>query len=97
FGVGLAALRRAFGWRGTGSNDGLDLSNIYLKGFIDRARVTGIATGQRALGYGTALELRDLPAGSVGRRLNLSIGYGFSPQSRLHRSGTLITSVALSF
>ena len=97
FGVGLAALRRAFGWRGTGHNDGLDLSNIYLKGFIDRARVTGIATGQRALGYGTALELRDLPAGSDGRRLNLSIGYGFSPQSRLHRSGTLITSVALSF
>ncbi len=97
FGVGLAALRRAFGWRGTGRNDGLDLSNVYLKGFIDRARVTGLATGQRAVGYGTALELRDLPAGSAGRRLNLSIGYGFSPQSRLHRSGTLITSVGLSF
>lgn len=96
-GVGLAALRRIFGWQGAGRNDGLDLSNVYLKGFIDQARVAGIANGQRAIGYGTALELRDLPAGSDGRRLNLSIGYGFSPQSRLHRSGTLITSVALSF
>jgi hypothetical protein len=81
-----------------------DYTNLYLKGFFDYGRlgdspVAPAAGGllRRADGYGIALELRDLMADESGRRVNLSIGYGRSPQSRLHRSGMIVTSVTLDF
>lgn len=52
---------------------------------------------RRANGYGFAVELRNLPAGGGGQGLNLSIGYAHSPQSRLHRSGTIFTAVTFNF
>ena len=79
-------------------------SNLYLKGFLDRARIewpewnhAGPPPPGRAQGQGIALEIRGLPAGEAGRQFNLSIGYGYSAQSRLHRSGTLVTTLMLNF
>lgn len=88
---------------------GFDFSNVYLKTFFDHARITdptsfssapGAARSfldRRANGAGFAFELRNLPAGAGGQRLNLSIGYARSPQSRLHRSGTMFTAVTFNF
>jgi hypothetical protein len=81
-----------------------DFKNLYLKGFFDQGRLSdspvAAASGgalRRADGYGIALELRDLVADESGRRVNLSIGYGRSPHSRLHRSGMIVTRVTLEF
>jgi len=51
---------------------------------------------RQANGYGFAVELRNLSGGDGGPRLNLSIGYARSPQSQLHRSGTLFTGVTFT-
>lgn len=79
-------------------------SSLYLKGFLDQARIewpeaihSGLPLASPARGQGIALEIRGLPAGEAGRQLNLSIGYGYSAQSRLHRSGTLVTTLMLNF
>jgi hypothetical protein len=91
------------------AGSGVDFSNVYLKTFFDHARITdptsfvSIPSGapsmldRRANGYGFAVELRGLPAGDGGQQLNLSIGYGRSPQSRLHNSGTMFTAVTFNF
>ena len=90
---------------------GPDLSRIYLKAFFDHARITdptsfnaplvgglpGFKLDRRANGYGFAVEMRGLPVGEGGQTINLSIGYGRSPQSNLHRSGTLFSAVGLNF
>jgi hypothetical protein len=81
-----------------------DFRNLYVKGFFDHGRlsdspVAPAAGGdlRRADGYGIAVELRDVMADESGRRVNLSIGYGRSPHSRLHRSGLMFTGVTFEF
>ncbi|MCI0744230.1 MAG: hypothetical protein L0Y58_02390 [Verrucomicrobia subdivision 3 bacterium] len=95
----------------------IDFSNLYLKAFFDRARISDPTSfnrppgnnlpgntlpgslpfqlDRRATGYGFAVELRNLTTGEGGQRINLSIGYARSPQSKLHRSGTLFTTVSI--
>ncbi len=80
----------------------VDLSNIYLKGFYDRGRVSNDATfsdllplRHAAKGYGFAVEILALPAG--GKSISLSIGYARSPDSVLHRSGLALTGVSVNF
>lgn len=80
-----------------------DFKNLYVKGFFDHGRLSdspvaaGGAALRRANGYGLALELRDVLADASGRRVNLAIGYGRSPHSRLHRSGMIVTGVTFEF
>ena len=81
-----------------------DPRNLYVKGFFDHGRLSDSpvapASGgalRRANGYGFAVELRDMMADASGRRVNLSIGYGRSPHSRLHRSGMMFTGVTFEF
>lgn len=90
----------------------LDFANLYLKLFVDHARLSDptsfraatsqtaapkIFVNQRALGYGFAAELRNLAGGALSQRLSLTIGYAYSPDSRLHRKGTLVTGVVIGF
>jgi hypothetical protein len=77
-----------------------DLANTYIKGFYDRGHiddqdsfVTPGATNRVAQGYGIALEIRELGSKSI----HLSFGYARSPESALHKSGTLYTGVSYSF
>jgi len=77
----------------------LDISNSYLKVFYDRGRISdpdsfpGSPDFKKvASGYGIAFEIRRLG----GQNINLSIGYAHSPQSELHKKGTLYTGVSLS-
>ena len=77
----------------------VDLSKTYLKVFYDLGRINdqdSFSTGPvrlSARGYGLAFELRQLG----GQDINLTIGYAYSPESRLHRSGTVYTGVSYSF
>ena len=80
----------------------IDLSKIYVKGFYDRGRAS--ATGNfsdlfwfhhGAKGYGIALELANISAGN--KRIALTVGYAWSPDSALHRRGVPITSATLGF
>jgi len=78
---------------------GIDLSNTYLKTFYDWGRVGDqrssnpfdITSGVQGLGF--AIELRGLNVG--GKRASLSIGYAYSHDSLLHKSGVLVTSFSL--
>lgn len=78
---------------------GIDLSNTYLKAFYDWGSVGDrrsanpfeITSGVQGLGF--AVELRGLNVG--GKRASLSIGYAYSHDSLLHRSGVLVTSFSL--
>ena len=74
-----------------------DISKFYLKVFYDRGRVHDddsfnlpFTLNRVAQGYGLAFELRELG----GQKINLSIGYAYSPESRLHDRGTLYTGVS---
>ena len=80
----------------------IDLSKFYFKGFYDRGRVSNsaslaelLAFTHAAKGYGFAMEMQSLAAG--GKSINLTIGYGRSPDSVLHHSGLAITSVSVNF
>ena len=77
-----------------------DVRNAYLKFFYDRGRVhdgdSFLAPGifsRSAEGYGAAIELRRLG----GQNVNLSLGYAYSPQSSLHKHGTIYTGISYSF
>jgi hypothetical protein len=83
-----------------GSQAPFDIRNAYLKFFYDRGRVhdsdSFLAPGnfsRTAEGYGAAIELRRLGNQNV----NLSLGYAYSPQSALHKHGTIYTGVSYSF
>jgi hypothetical protein len=76
----------------------IDFSNAYLKVFYDLGRVHDQDSfmnpiSETAKGYGLALELRQLG----GKNVNLSIGYAYSPDSTLHKSGTIYTGVSYTF
>jgi hypothetical protein len=80
----------------------IDLSKIYVLGFYDRARITTASTFSDLLwfnhapkGYGAEVEIESLSAGT--KRLSLSLGYGYSPDSVLHRKGVVVTSAQLDF
>ena len=75
-----------------------DVSNAYLKVFYDLGRVHDPDSfsdplSRTAKGYGLALELRQLGS----KNINLSIGYAYSPDSVLHKSGTIYTGVSYTF
>ena len=79
-----------------------DFSNAYLKLFYDVGRILPgarlgdlIGVGSGLEGYGISVEFARLP---VGRRVaGLSLGYAYSPDSQLHRSGVFFTGIALSY
>jgi hypothetical protein len=84
-----------------------DPANLYFKTFYDFARISDPTSftgpgplprrlNQFANGYGIALELRQL-GNDVTAPLSFSFGYARSPQSFLHRQGTLFTGVSYSF
>ncbi len=79
-----------------------DPANIYLKTFYDFAHLsdptsfTSRRLNQTVKGYGIALELRNL-GNDLSAPLSFTFGYARSPQSVLHRSGTLFTGVSYSF
>jgi hypothetical protein len=77
-----------------------DIRNSYLKFFYDLGRMhdsdSFLAPGnfsRTAEGYGAAIELRRLG----GQNVNLSLGYAYSPQSTLHKHGTIYTGISYSF
>ena len=81
-----------------------DLKNLYFKAFFDRGGIAGSPVTAGAgvgvssfTGHGVAFELRDLLADESGRRVNLTIGYARSPESKLHRRGLVFTSVTFDF
>jgi len=74
-----------------------DLRSSYLEVFYDRARVSQGTSwlnvpdqGASLQGYGAALEL-----GKLKNTITISLGYGYSPQSTLHRHGTMFVGVTL--
>jgi hypothetical protein len=74
-----------------------DLRSSYLEVFYDHARVSQGTSWVNVLdqstslqGYGAALEL-----GKVKNTIGLSLGYGYSPQSTLHRHGVMFVGVTL--
>lgn len=83
-----------------------DPASIYVKTFFDFAHITdptsyrsgagNLQLDRRVNGYGFAVELRNLGA-DIGAPISFSFGYARSPQSLLHRSGTLFTGVSYSF
>lgn len=82
---------------------GLDLANTYAKIFYDRGRVFETKALGEILnpahgvkGYGIAAELRGI-AFIANKRANLTIGYARSPDSLLHRRGTVVTGLSLDF
>ena len=82
---------------------GLDLARVFVKFFGDHADIAEQADGQQferasrsIFGVGVALELHDLQVGNQ-RRLSLSLGYAYSPDSQRHSSGTVFTQVVMPF
>jgi hypothetical protein len=76
-----------------------NLRTSYLALFYDHARVAQGTSLPNVLdpsasaslqGYGAALEL-----GKVKNVMNISLGYGYSPQSQLHRHGVMFVGVTL--
>jgi hypothetical protein len=79
---------------------GIDLSNTYVKAFYDWGKVSDkasiadlfkLASGVQGIGIG--IELRGLNLG--GKRASLTIGYAYSHDSLLHKSGVLVTGLSL--
>lgn len=79
---------------------GIDLANTYVKTFYDWGRVTDktsfadlfkLAPGVQGIGIG--IELRGLNVG--GKRASLTIGYAYSHDSLLHKSGVLVTGLSV--
>jgi hypothetical protein len=79
---------------------GIDLSNTYVKTFYDWGRVADktsfadlfkLTSGVQGIGIG--IELRGLNVG--GKRASLTIGYAYSHDSLLHKSGVLVTGLSL--
>jgi hypothetical protein len=87
----------------TPSASPIDLSTIYIKGFYDRGFSTDSAQASDLLkflthaahGFGAAVEIQSLAAGS--KRITLSLGYAWSPESILHTKGVPITSATINF
>ena len=82
---------------------GIDLANTYVKIFYDRGRVFETKSLGEILnpshgvkGYGIAAEMRGI-AFIMNKRANLTIGYARSPDSLLHRRGTVVTGLSLDF
>lgn len=80
------------------------LDGVYLKGFVDWGRVTsdgGFQGAGRDSAFGTGLMLelpRELLGGGGSERVpSLSLGYAYSPDSRIHRSGMFVVSTSLPF
>jgi hypothetical protein len=77
----------------------LQLSNLYVVAFVDRGTIDERGSVARLLSrtdvmsYGLAGEIHKFKVGTKSARF--SIGYGYSPDSRRHRRGVLITSVAI--
>ena len=85
---------------GTQSKLPFDITKVYLEFFYDRGRINDRDSftlpggfNRVAQGYGIGFELRELG----GKNINLSIGYARSPESRLHKSGTIYTGVSYAF
>jgi hypothetical protein len=81
---------------------GVDLSNAYIKLFFDRGRTFDTSSLNRILnpaggvqGFGIAAELRGMSFKS--KRANLTLGYAHSPDSKLHRSGVVVTGLSIDF
>ena len=77
-----------------------DIRNAYLKFFYDQGRIHDSDSfavpgnsNRTARGYGAAIEIRDVG----GKNINLSLGYAFSPESALHKSGAIYSGVSYSF
>lgn len=82
---------------------GIDLANTYVKIFYDRGRTFESKSLGEILnpshgvkGWGIAAELRGI-AVIKNKRANLTIGYARSPDSLLHRRGTVVTGLSLDF
>jgi hypothetical protein len=76
-----------------------DAENSYVKVFFDHGRISPATSITRAAesgavlqGYGIAAEL-----GRLQNRIDLTIGYGFSPQSALHKKGVVFTGFEIRF
>jgi hypothetical protein len=99
----LKSLRRGAAPAGTAARQGptlpFDTENSYVKIFFDHGRISSAASITRAAesgmalqGYGIAAEL-----GRLQNRMDLTIGYGFSPQSALHKKGVVFTGFEIRF
>ncbi len=80
------------------------LDGVYLKGFLDWGRVTsggGFQGAGRDSAFGTGLMLelpRELLGGGGSKGVpSISLGYAYSPDSRIHRSGMFVVSTSLPF
>ncbi len=101
-GYGLARLgQRIFG-NPTNSAAGTPLDDSYLKGFFDYGRTSQNGSisspwheGSGAVSYGAAVEISK-PDG-VQLPTSLSLGYAYSPQSKLHRGGMVFVSAGFAF
>jgi hypothetical protein len=77
----------------------IKLADVYVTGFADRGAVyertglAGLLWPTAAMGYGAAVELRNLALGP--KRARLSLGYGYSPDSNRHRHGIPVTALAI--
>ena len=107
-GVSLCSAYRLISRRlSTGDEQGcrvenFDLSKVFAKLFVDHARIEErfeqgrlVAASRHVFGVGAAVELRDLPLGR--QKVTLSIGYGYSPDSRKHERGTVFTQAIMPF
>jgi hypothetical protein len=85
--------------RSSASDHAFSPAHIYVTGFLDRGVTSpGATLGELlwphgATGYGTAVELQNLPLGT--KRGRLSVGYGRSPDSPRHTRGILVTMLAM--
>jgi hypothetical protein len=80
------------------------LDHAYMKGFYDVGRATESLRSGNVLwvspgveGYGVGIEVRELPVPIRRQRAAVSLGYAFSPDSELHRSGVFFTKILLEF
>lgn len=80
------------------------LDGVYLKGFVDWGRVTsdgGFQGAGRDSAFGTGLMLelpRELLGGGGSKGVpSFSLGYAYSPDSRIHRGGMFVVSTRLPF
>jgi len=100
-GYSLAQLGRALFGNSTNSTSASPLDGTYLKGFFDWGRTSPNGSigspwheGDGAVAYGAAI---DIAKPSIGPPSSFTLGYAFSPQSHLHRSGMVFVSANFPF
>jgi hypothetical protein len=83
------------------STNSTPLDATYLTGFIDWGRTSQSGSigspwheGSGAVAYGAAI---DIAQSSLGPLSRFNIGYAYSPQSKLHRSGMVFVSASFPF